>query len=69
MKISFAGQPEIVLANQKDDFYQFHLKNYVEDAVMSLFGIRHMLRFGQEWRLLSDMAYYGLTTMLGNNHR
>jgi hypothetical protein len=65
MKISFSRQPEIVLSNQKDEFYRVYFGNRLEDAVKSVLSVRQVLRFEKEWRLLTDLLYYGLSILPG----
>ncbi|XP_018592048.2 peroxisome biogenesis factor 10 [Scleropages formosus] len=60
-----AQQPQLIRSSQKDEFYQNCLRNQANEAVQSLAGSKRWLEWRKEVELLSDLAYYGLTTLSG----
>ncbi|XP_030180565.1 peroxisome biogenesis factor 10 isoform X2 [Lynx canadensis] len=60
-----AGPPEVVRAAQKDDYYRGGLRSAAGGALHSLAGAKRWLRCRREIELLSDVAYFGLTTLAG----
>ncbi|XP_062505903.1 peroxisome biogenesis factor 10-like isoform X2 [Corticium candelabrum] len=62
---SEAGQPELIRSNQKDLLYSGVVKQHVSDTVLALFGSLSWARWQRELAVLSDMLYFGLTTVCG----
>jgi peroxin-10 len=62
---SFAGQPDIVRASQKDEFYLGALKADLEDLASAALGARSV-RLGPELNFATSALYYGLTSLRGN---
>ncbi|KAF7695050.1 peroxisome biogenesis factor 10 isoform X1 [Silurus meridionalis] len=60
-----ANQPQLIRSSQKDEYYQTSLRNNANDAFQSLAGSRRWLQWRKEVELLSDLAYYALTTLSG----
>ncbi|KAG8505476.1 Peroxisome biogenesis factor 10 [Galemys pyrenaicus] len=60
-----ASPPEVVRAAQKDDHYRGGLRSAAGSALHSLAGARKWLEWRKELELLSDVAYFGLTTLAG----
>uniref|UniRef100_A0A7S3PCD9 RING-type E3 ubiquitin transferase n=1 Tax=Aplanochytrium stocchinoi TaxID=215587 RepID=A0A7S3PCD9_9STRA len=57
-----AGQPDIVLASQKDAYYRRELFEKVNKAVESMLGPHISVAIRPEIRLVSELAYFGLTS-------
>nr|XP_025711918.1 peroxisome biogenesis factor 10 isoform X3 [Callorhinus ursinus] len=57
-----AGPAEVVRAAQKDDYYRGGLRSAAGGALHSLAGAKRWLECRREVELLSDVAYFGLTT-------
>ncbi|KAK2504313.1 hypothetical protein MC885_011286 [Smutsia gigantea] len=60
-----ASVPEVVRAAQKDDYYRGGLRTAAGGALHSLAGAKRWLECRREVELLSDVAYFGLTTLAG----
>ncbi|XP_064137192.1 peroxisome biogenesis factor 10 isoform X3 [Loxodonta africana] len=60
-----AGPPEVVRAAQKDDYYRGGLRSAAGGTLHSLAGARKWLEWRKETELLSDLAYFSLTTLAG----
>ncbi|EFB20670.1 hypothetical protein PANDA_013756, partial [Ailuropoda melanoleuca] len=60
-----AGPAEVVRAAQKDDYYRGGLRSAAGGALHSLAGAKRWLECRREVELLSDVAYFGLTTFAG----
>ncbi|KAM5266958.1 peroxisome biogenesis factor 10 [Hipposideros larvatus] len=60
-----ASPPEVVRAAQKDDYYRGGLRSAAGSALHSLAGAKKWLEWRKEVELLSDVAYFGLTTFSG----
>ncbi|XP_073089143.1 peroxisome biogenesis factor 10 isoform X1 [Manis javanica] len=65
MAPSAASAPEVVRAAQKDDYYRGGLRSAAGGALHSLAGAKRWLECRREVELLSDAAYFGLTTLAG----
>ncbi|KAJ9472541.1 Peroxisome biogenesis factor 10 [Diplonema papillatum] len=61
----FAPSPYVIRAAEKDDFYQKHLAENVEDTFTRLLGTRWVNRYEQELRLAAYGGYYLLATTGG----
>ncbi|XP_015445731.1 peroxisome biogenesis factor 10 isoform X2 [Pteropus alecto] len=57
--------PEVVRAAQKDDYYRGGLRSAASSALHSLAGAKKWLEWRREVELLSDVAYFSLTTLAG----
>ncbi|XP_063965578.1 peroxisome assembly protein 10-B-like [Lytechinus pictus] len=60
-----AGQAEIIRSSQKDEVYQTQLRGSIHDVVQSLIGARFWVRWRKELDVVSDVLYFGLTTVAG----
>ncbi|XP_030842503.1 peroxisome biogenesis factor 10 [Strongylocentrotus purpuratus] len=60
-----AGQAEIIRSSQKDEAYQTQLRGSIHDVVQSLIGTRFWARWRKELDVVSDVLYFGLTTIAG----
>ncbi|XP_031519581.1 peroxisome biogenesis factor 10 isoform X3 [Papio anubis] len=60
-----ASPPEVIRAAQKDEYYRGGLRSAAGGALHSLAGARKWLEWRKEVELLSDVAYFGLTTLAG----
>ncbi|XP_041129063.1 peroxisome biogenesis factor 10-like isoform X2 [Polyodon spathula] len=65
MPLQPANQPQIIRSTQKDDYYQNCLRNNASEAFQTLAGSKKWLEWRREIELLSDLAYYCLTTFAG----
>ncbi|XP_077368055.1 peroxisome biogenesis factor 10 isoform X1 [Festucalex cinctus] len=65
MPLAPANQSQLIRAGQKDEYYQTLLKNNANEAFQTLAGSKSWLDWRKEVELLSDIAYFGLTTLLG----
>ncbi|XP_045659433.1 LOW QUALITY PROTEIN: peroxisome biogenesis factor 10 [Ursus americanus] len=65
MALAAAGPAEVVRAAQKDDYYRGGLRSAAGGALHSLAGAKRWLKCRREVELLSDVAYFGLTTFAG----
>ncbi|XP_048206051.1 peroxisome biogenesis factor 10 [Perognathus longimembris pacificus] len=60
-----AGPAEVIRSAQKDEHYRGGLRGAAGGAVHSLAGAKKWLEWRKELELLSDVAYFGLTTVAG----
>ncbi|XP_046280425.1 peroxisome biogenesis factor 10 isoform X3 [Marmota monax] len=60
-----AAPPEVIRAAQKDEYYRGGLRSAAGGALHSLAGAKKWLEWRKEIELLSDIAYFGLTTLAG----
>ncbi|KAM9855132.1 peroxisome biogenesis factor 10 [Aulostomus maculatus] len=60
-----ANQSQLIRSCQKDEYYQSFLRNNANEAFQTLAGSKRWLDWRKEIELLSDLAYYGLTTFSG----
>ncbi|XP_031650594.1 peroxisome biogenesis factor 10 [Oncorhynchus kisutch] len=65
MPLVGANQPQLIRSSQKDEYYQQCLRNNANEAFQTLAGSKRWLHWRKEIQLLSDLAYYGLTTFSG----
>ncbi|XP_026187957.1 peroxisome biogenesis factor 10 [Mastacembelus armatus] len=65
MPLAPANQSQLVRSSQKDEYYQTVLRNKANEAFQTLAGSKRWLDWRKEVELLSDLAYYGLTTFSG----
>ncbi len=61
-----AGAPELVRSNQKDRFYIDRISALLSDISRQLLPLRSWIRWQRELHLLTELSYYGLTTLLDN---
>ena len=66
LQLFAAGAPELVRSNQKDRFYAEHIHGLLSDITRQLLPLRWWLNWQRELQLAAEVAYYGLTTVLGN---
>ncbi|XP_071390030.1 peroxisome biogenesis factor 10 isoform X2 [Centroberyx affinis] len=60
-----ANQAQLIRSSQKDEHYQTFLRNNANEAFQTLAGSKRWLDWRKEIELLSDLAYYVLTTFSG----
>ncbi|XP_077007663.1 peroxisome biogenesis factor 10 [Tamandua tetradactyla] len=60
-----ASPPEVIRAAQKDDYYRGGLRSAADSALHGLAGAKKWLEWRKEMELLSDLAYFSLTTLAG----
>ncbi|XP_012712046.2 peroxisome biogenesis factor 10 [Fundulus heteroclitus] len=60
-----ANQAQLIRSSQKDEYYRSVLRNSANEACQTVAGSKHWLDWRREIELLSDLAYYGLTTLSG----
>ncbi|XP_072464685.1 peroxisome biogenesis factor 10 isoform X1 [Notamacropus eugenii] len=65
MALASANQPEVIRAAQKDEYYRGNLRSAAGSALHSLAGAKKWLEWRKEIELLSDVAYFTLTTFSG----
>ncbi|XP_019832017.2 peroxisome biogenesis factor 10 isoform X2 [Bos indicus] len=65
MASAVASPPEVVRAAQKDDYYRGGLRSAAGGALHNLAGAKKWLEWRREVELVSDLAYFGLTTLAG----
>uniref|UniRef100_A0A8B9YLB4 RING-type E3 ubiquitin transferase n=1 Tax=Bos mutus grunniens TaxID=30521 RepID=A0A8B9YLB4_BOSMU len=63
MASAVASPPEVVRAAQKDDYYRGGLRSAAGGALHNLAGAKKWLEWRREVELVSDLAYFGLTTL------
>ncbi|TPX50594.1 hypothetical protein SeLEV6574_g00786 [Synchytrium endobioticum] len=61
----FAGQPDIVRANQKDVMYQAVLREHFHSILRTYLGTRTHMKWQVEVSLAADFCYHALTTLAG----
>lgn len=61
-----AGAPELVRGSQKDRFYTNYINSLLSDVSRQVLPFRLWLRWQREVQLVSELGYYGLTTVFGN---
>ena len=61
-----AGAPELVRSNQKDRFYTNYVNGLISDISRQVLPFRLWLQWQREFQLVAELAYYGLTTVFGN---
>ncbi|XP_051914256.1 peroxisome biogenesis factor 10 [Hippocampus zosterae] len=66
MPLSPANQWQLIRAGQKDEYYQTFLRNNANETFQTLAGSKRWLDWRKEVELLSDVAYFCLTTLIGN---
>ncbi|XP_074537478.1 peroxisome biogenesis factor 10 [Halichoeres trimaculatus] len=65
MPLAPANQSQLIRSRQKDEYYQTFLRNNANEAFQTLAGSKRWLDWRREIELLSDVVYYGLTTLSG----
>jgi len=65
LRFPLAEQPDIVRAAQKDDFYQRLFNEQCYDLISRIAGARVSMQKQREVRLLSELVYYSLNTLVG----
>jgi peroxin-10 len=61
-----ATAPDIIRSNQKDIFYVNTLHEHVTELLRNAFGSRTIQTYNAELSMLSNLIFYGLTTLAGN---
>lgn len=62
---SFASQPDIVRASQKDEYYRKFVCESALHVIQDIFGPRFIMAYNDYIRFTSEMLYYGLTVLRG----
>ncbi|XP_041859000.1 peroxisome biogenesis factor 10 [Melanotaenia boesemani] len=65
MPLAPANQAQLIRSSQKDEYYRSVLRNNANEAFHTLAGSKRWLDWRREIELLSDLAYYSLTTFSG----
>ncbi|XP_028266842.1 peroxisome biogenesis factor 10 [Parambassis ranga] len=65
MPLAPTNQSQLIRSSQKDEYYRTILRNNANDAFHTLAGSKTWLDWRKEIELLSDLAYYVLTTFSG----
>ncbi|XP_027298960.1 peroxisome biogenesis factor 10 isoform X2 [Anas platyrhynchos] len=65
MAVAEAGPARVVRSGQKDELYRSGLRSAAGSALHSLAGAKKWLEWRREIELLSDVAYFVLTTLSG----
>ncbi|XP_030639374.1 peroxisome biogenesis factor 10 isoform X2 [Chanos chanos] len=65
MLLTPANQPQLIRSCQKDEYYQHGLRNHANEVFQTFAGSKRWLQWRKEIELVSDLAYYALTTMSG----
>uniref|UniRef100_A0A3B4A1J1 RING-type E3 ubiquitin transferase n=1 Tax=Periophthalmus magnuspinnatus TaxID=409849 RepID=A0A3B4A1J1_9GOBI len=60
-----ANQSQLIRSSQKDEYYQSVLRNNANEAFQTVAGSKRWLDWRREVQLLTDLAYYTLTTVSG----
>lgn len=60
-----ANQSQLIRSSQKDEFYQSVLRNNTNEAFQTAAGSKRWLDWRREVELLTDLAYFTLTTISG----
>eukprot|EP01132_Coremiostelium_polycephalum_P000680 gene680-841_t len=63
---SYADQPDIVRASQKDEYYKRIFEEQCFEVLTRLKGARFMMSKQSESKLLANSCFYFLTTLLGS---
>ncbi|KAJ1733950.1 peroxisome biogenesis factor 10 [Coemansia sp. Benny D160-2] len=61
----FAGQPDIVRAEQKDMYYQQRIQMELADLVQQTWGTRYYARYHKVVDAVASAIYYAVTTVAG----
>jgi len=62
----FATSPDIIRANQKDQYFQGVLLEQLSSILRKLYGARFAQTHVSETRTVADLLYLSLTTLIGN---
>ncbi|CEP19419.1 hypothetical protein [Parasitella parasitica] len=65
LNFPYGAQPDIIRANQKDVYYQAILQEQMTRVAQQFLGARRQHVWQKEINTVSDICYYGLTTLLG----
>ncbi|CAO0789376.1 unnamed protein product [Mucor circinelloides] len=65
LSFPYGAQPDIIRANQKDVYYQSILQEQMTRVAQQFLGARRQHVWQKEINTISDICYYGLTTLLG----
>lgn len=60
-----ANQSQLIRSSQKDEYYQSVLRNNANEAFQTVAGSKRWLDWRREVELLTDVAYFTLTTFSG----
>lgn len=62
----FASSPDIIRSHQKDAYFSGALLEQVSSILRKIYGARFTHTYTSETRVLSEVLYLGLTTLIGN---
>ncbi|EPS39355.1 hypothetical protein H072_6848 [Dactylellina haptotyla CBS 200.50] len=62
----FAAAPDIIRSNQKDAYFQGVILEQLSTILRSLYGARILHKFNTEAKVLADLLYLGITTLIGS---
>jgi len=65
IRFPFAEQPDIIRAAQKDEFYQRVFNTQAYEITIQSLGPRTASKYKDELQLLSDVIYFGVSSLLG----
>ncbi|KAI8636090.1 Pex12 amino terminal region-domain-containing protein [Parasitella parasitica] len=65
LNFPYGAQPDIIRANQKDVYYQTILQEQMTRVAQQFLGARRQHIWQKEINTMSDICYFGLTTLLG----
>ncbi|KAK6362846.1 peroxisome biogenesis factor 10 [Orbilia blumenaviensis] len=62
----FAAAPDIIRSNQKDAYFQGVILEQLSTILRNLYGARILHKFNTEAKVLADLLYLGITTLVGS---
>ena len=62
----FAASPDIIRSHQKDAYFSGVLLEQLSSLLRKLYGARFAHTYVSETRVLGELLYLGLTTLIGN---
>ncbi|KAK6509025.1 peroxisome biogenesis factor 10 [Arthrobotrys musiformis] len=62
----FAAAPDIIRSNQKDAYFQGVILEQLSTILRNLYGARILHKFNTEAKVLADLLYLGITTLIGS---
>lgn len=65
MVFTAAGPAEIVRLAQKDEYFLTKLRSEMTDLIQKTKGVRWWMNWHAELGVLTDIAYFAVTTLLG----
>ncbi|KAF3207442.1 peroxisome bioproteinsis factor 10 [Orbilia oligospora] len=62
----FAAAPDIIRSNQKDAYFQGVILEQLSTILRNFYGARILHKFNTEAKVLADLLYLGITTLVGS---